>query len=166
MIVTSLFNDMAGNIPFLTSINFSFLNHKRRNNIHLPGELLSESTNKNVCERTQHWAFKKVWCYVCISLFSLVSLRGLLLLLQMLFILRYLFMVESVGAHPCPWNTENVYFPVPLYGALRKKEQDEGTSLVVPWLRICLAKQVTHSIPGQGTKSPHASEQPSPVPQL
>ena len=37
MIVTSLFNDMAGNIPFLTSINFSFLNHKTRNNIHPPG---------------------------------------------------------------------------------------------------------------------------------
>ena len=57
---------------------------------------------------------------------------------------------------------ETYYFPVPLYSALRTKEQDERTSLVVQWLRICLAKQGTHSIPGQRTKSPHALEQPSP----
>ena len=34
----------------------------------------------------------------------------------------------------------------------------EGTSLVVQWLRLCASNSGgTGSIPGQGTKSPHAA---------
>ena len=38
----------------------------------------------------------------------------------------------------------------------------QGVSLVVHWLRILLPMQDTDSIPGQGTKIPHAVEQLSP----
>ena len=43
-----------------------------------------------------------------------------------------------------------------------KKKKIQGVSLVVHWLRILLPMQDADSIPGQGTKIPHAVEQLSP----